>query len=77
MSFWRGVFSEPNGSPSSSRVMMGFHGIVGSVGLLHLIFHNHAAPDPLTIAAIGTFVALPYGINQVKNAINQNPAPTQ
>lgn len=68
MSFLREVFSD-GGSGSASRVMMGFHAIVGAVGFGHVVYHNHAIPDAVTMAGLTAFVTAPYALNAAKNAI--------
>ncbi len=74
MSFLRGVFSEPTGQPSASRVMMGLHALIGCAVIGHVAIHTHALPDAVSVAGITAFVTAPYAINQIKNAVSQNPS---
>jgi hypothetical protein len=61
--FLRGAFSD-DGAPSSSRLIMYQHSCVACFILIFLSVKNHAAPDPLVIAALGAFVGVAYGINR-------------
>jgi len=69
MSFLREVFSD-GGQGSASRVMMGFHALIGGGSVLHVVYHTHALPDAVSMAGITAFVVAPYGLNVAKNAIS-------
>ena len=69
MSFLRECFSE-DGQGSASRLMMGFHALIGSIGFLHVVFHNHALPDAVTLAGLTAFVTAPYAVNALHLAVN-------
>lgn len=68
MSFLREAFSE-DGQGSASRLMMGFHALVGAVAILHVVFHNHALPDAVTLAGVTGFVTAPYAINALHRMV--------
>jgi hypothetical protein len=77
MSFLREAFSD-GGEGSASRLMMGFHALVGAAGFGHVVIHTHALPDAMTMAGLTAFVTAPYAINAVHRAIDaigakQNP----
>lgn len=81
LQFLRGVFSEPDGSPSYSRLTSGAITIFTCAWVTHVVLKTHAIPDlggPTTFIAGGTGVQ--YGLNKVSTAItkfsgNSNPTP--
>lgn len=68
MSFLRSVFSESDGTGSASRILMAFHAIAGAAFIGHHLYHGHPLGE-VPWSGITTFVATPYGLNQVKSAI--------
>jgi hypothetical protein len=74
--FWRGLFSESDGTPSASRFVMFFLAAVASAAVLILcsaITRSDAAKAgliltalPLIIAALTGFIVAPYSWNQLK-----------
>ena len=72
--FWRAVFSEPDGTPSFSRVATGV--IVGfAMGwVTALVRMNHQLPDfGGVVLLIGTL----YGVNKFSGAIGSRGSGTQ
>jgi len=67
-SFLREVFSD-NGQGSASRVMMGFHALVGGAAILHVVAHTHALPDAVSMAGVTAFVVAPYSLNVAKSVM--------
>lgn len=68
MGFFREVFSE-DGQGSASRVMMGLHAIAGVAFIAHVVIHNHAIPDAVTMSGLTAFVVAPYAVNKAHAAI--------
>jgi hypothetical protein len=68
MNFLREVFSD-GGQGSASRVMMGFHALIGGGAIAHVVYHTHALPDAVSVAGITAFVVAPYGLNAAKNVL--------
>ncbi len=69
MSFLREAFSE-DGEGSASRVMMGLHAIAGVAFIGHVVMHNHAIPDAMTMGGLTAFVIAPYAVNKAHAAIS-------
>lgn len=78
--FWRGIFSESDGTPSASRFVMFLLACVASSALLILceaIVKSEAAKAGLILAALPGivlaltgFVVAPYSWNQLKNGLS-------
>ncbi len=69
--FWKGVFSETDGTPSFSRVATGFI-VAFSLGwVTHLVWHNHSLPD---FAGLALFIGTLYGANVAKNIFQKPPS---
>lgn|GEM_PF-1606234 len=64
MKFWKGVFSEADGTPSFSRVATGFLVCFAAGWVTHLVWHNHALPE---FAGLALFIGTLYGANQIRN----------
>jgi hypothetical protein len=62
--FWKGVFSEPDGTPSFSRVATGFLVCFAAGWVTHLVWHNHALPE---FAGLALFIGTLYSANQIRN----------
>lgn len=73
--FWRGVFSEADGTPSSSRIFTALL-VAFSLGwVTHLVWHDNALPD---FAGLALFVGTLYGTNKVAGALSgKNIPPSQ
>jgi len=64
--FWRGVFSEPDGSPSFSRVATAVIVAFATGWVTALVRLNHQLPDfGGLVLLIGTL----YGVNKVAGAV--------
>ncbi len=64
--FWRGVFSESDGSPSFSRIASGLSVMFSLGWVTHLVVTNHALPDLGGVALLsGTL----YGVNKFSGAV--------
>ena len=70
--FWRGVFSEPDGTPSFSRVATAV--IVGfAVGwVTALVRANHQLPD---FGGLVLLIGALYGVNKFSGSIGPRPGP--
>jgi hypothetical protein len=65
--FWRGVFSENDGTPSSTRIFTGL-AVAFSLGwVTHLVSKNNALPDFMGLCL---FIGTLYGLNAGKNAFS-------
>lgn len=66
MSFLAGMFSEPTGEPSFSRVASGLV-LFASLGWIsYVVFKNHGLPDFTGVTAYSTYLlGSLYGINKV------------
>ena len=73
--FWRSVYSEPDGSGSSSRILTFILALVASTILVIITLHLIHITDvalltawlaslPLIIAALVAFFTAPYGVNK-------------
>lgn len=60
--FWRGVFSDADGTPSFSRVASGFALCFACGWITAVVLKHYALPD---FAGISMFVGTLYGINKV------------
>lgn len=58
------IFSSDNGA-SFGRWATGATVATGCWALFHLVRHNNALPDPLTLAALAAWMTSPYSINKV------------
>lgn len=64
--FWRRVFSEPDGTPSFSRVATGLI-VAFSLGwVTSLVRMNHALPD---FGGLVLFIGALYGVNKIGAAV--------
>lgn len=65
--FWRGVFSESDGTPSFSRVATSV--IVGFAcfWITYLVVKNHGFPE---FMGVGGFVTVLYGTNKLSGALS-------
>jgi hypothetical protein len=80
LGFWRGVFSESDGSPSSSRVAMMWRCLADiAVVILYVIAITHASVDrlalllsafPVILAALSLWTVAPYGANKGAGAVS-------
>jgi len=66
--FWKSVFSEPGGPPSTSRVIMAFFAVAAVAWVSYIVLHTRVIPDLWHIAA---FVASPYAINKTATTITE------
>lgn len=67
--FWRGVFSEADGTPSFSRIATAVF-VAFAVGwITSLVRQNHSLPD---FAGLSCFVGTLYGVNKISNAIGRD-----
>lgn len=70
--FWRGVFSEQDGTPSSSRVLGAVFCVAAVVWVsLIVVAHIRAHYDPILpdLGGLGFFIGVPYGINKSSDAV--------
>jgi hypothetical protein len=63
--FWRGVFSEPDGTPSFSRVATGLLVSFACGWVTAIVWKNHALPD---FAGLALFIGTLYGSNKLATA---------
>lgn len=76
--FFKGVFSESDGTPSFGRVQTFIHGVFGCGWVTSFVMHNHfALPDSITLAGILAFIMGPYGTNKVATAWKESKQPQQ
>lgn len=72
--FWRGAFSEADGTPSSSRILSAFLTVMAS-GWVSLIVWAHIKHpyEPILpdLAGLAFFIGVPYGINKGNDAIGK------
>lgn len=67
--FWRGVFSETDGTPSFSRIATAVF-VAFSVGwITALVERTHSLPD---FAGLSCFVGTLYGVNKISNAFGRD-----
>jgi hypothetical protein len=67
--FWRGVFSETDGTPSFSRIATSVF-VAFSVGwITALVERTHSLPD---FAGLSCFVGTLYGVNKISNAFGRD-----
>ena len=59
------VFEEDPGQLSWSRVFSSFTVISAIAVLLHVVWHNHAIPDAVTLGGLGAWAVSPYAVNQL------------
>ena len=64
--FWTGVFSEPDGTPSFSRVATAVALAFALGWVTHIVGHNHGLPD---FAGLVAFIGVLYGINKAGAAL--------
>ena len=78
IAFLKGVFSD-NGQPSSGRVMMLLHFLLGGSWGTHVVVHNHSMLDPVSLAALTGFITAPYALTAAKatamSIFGKTPAP--
>ena len=69
MRFWRGIFSESDGTPSFSRLATAVV-VAFAVGwTTELVSHNHALPD---FAGLSCFIGTLYGVNRLSAALSRD-----
>lgn len=69
--FWRGVFSESDGTPSFSRIATGV-AVAFAVGwVTELVLRLHTLPD---FAGLSCFIGTLYGVNKISNAFGRDRA---
>lgn len=67
--FWRGVFSESDGTPSFSRLATAVV-VAFAVGwTTALVKQNHALPD---FAGLSCFIGTLYGVNKISGAFGRD-----
>ena len=67
--FWRGVFSESDGTPSFARIATAVV-VAFAVGwTTSLVRLNHALPD---FAGLSCFIGTLYGVNKISGAIGRD-----
>ncbi len=67
--FWRGVFSEPDGTPSFSRVATGLIVAFALGWVTSLVRTNHALPD---FGGLVLFISALYGVNKIGAAVSKS-----
>lgn len=75
--FWRGVFSDPDGTPSTSRVATLLLVLTGCFAVAFLTVVNHALPPAVELAALGLFVTVLYATNAAKAIGTKDTARTE
>lgn len=70
--FWRGVFSESDGSPSFSRVGSGLIVAFAMGWVTHLVWHNNSLPD---FAGLALIIGTLYGLNKAAGAFGKKDQP--
>lgn len=65
-SFWRGVFSESDGTPSFARIATGFVLCFACGWVTAIVAHKFELPDFMGLVA---FIGVLYGLNKAKEAI--------
>ncbi len=70
MNFLREAFSETTGTASASRLLMGYHALIGSAWVCFTVWKTHVLPDAVTLSGITAFVTAPYVINSFRNAVS-------
>jgi len=71
MNFWKGVFSEADGTPSFSRVATGLLVAFVCGWVTHLVWHNNALPD---FAGIALLIGTLYGLNKFSGKLPTPPS---
>jgi hypothetical protein len=67
--FWRGVFSESDGTPSFSRIATAVV-VAFSVGwVTELVGRMHSLPD---FAGLSCFIGTLYGVNKISTAFSRD-----
>lgn len=72
--FWRGCFSEVDGTPSSSRVLSAFLTIMGAAWVTVIVIAHVRHPyEPILpdLAGLAMFIGVPYGINKGSDMIGK------
>ena len=64
--FLRGVFSESDGTPSSSRIFTGILVAFAMGWVTDLVRHNHALPD---FGGLAMLLGVLYGVNKFTGAL--------
>jgi hypothetical protein len=64
--FWRGVFSETDGTPSFSRIATAVLVAFAIGWVTALILRNHAMPD---VSGLALLIGTLYGVNKISNAL--------
>ncbi|SRR5258708_3637192 len=72
--FWRGVFSEPDGTPSFSRVATGLLVSFACGWVTAIVWKNHVLLD---FAGLALFIGTLYGSNKVATAWSNRGGPPQ
>lgn len=72
--FWRGVFSEPDGTPSFSRVATAVVVAFACGWVTALVHHNHMLP---ALIELGGFIGVLYGANQIRAGWGKSVPPAE
>lgn len=68
-SFWRSVFSESDGSGSSSRVIGAFLAVMSAAWISYHLWTTHLLPDAATAGGLAVFSTSHYLANKAAGAI--------
>jgi hypothetical protein len=66
--FWKGVFSEADGTPSFTRVASGMLLAFACGWVSCLVYRNNALPD---LGGLALLIGTPYGLNKLSQAAAQ------
>jgi len=70
--FLKEAFSDDDGSPSSSRLILGVCALSVIAWGTHVVVHTHSLPDPTAMAAATAFSTSHYIANRVTRAFGKN-----
>lgn len=70
-SFWRSVFSESDGTGSSSRVISAFLAVMTAVWISYVVFHEHHLPDAVTAGGLAALSTSHYVANKFAGAFGK------
>ncbi len=62
IAFIKSVFSEPDGTGSTARVLSGVLAVASICWISHIVLKTHALPDMAGVAAL---ITAPYGANKI------------